>query len=79
MKRLTVTIDGALIARIVRDAFDPMGAAARTAADAFVALALEMRAFRRDETRRRRRARYEIREAILARRLGINPEPWRGR
>jgi len=29
--------------------------------------------------RERRRARYEIREAILARRLGIAPEPWRGR
>jgi hypothetical protein len=27
--------------------------------------------------RERRRARYEIREAILARRLGIAPAPWR--
>ena len=79
MKPIRITLDGAAIARAVIDALDPMGAAARSAADAFVGLAREISAFRRAETRRRRRARYEIREAILARRLGIAPEPWRGR
>jgi hypothetical protein len=73
-----VTLDGAAIARAVVDAFDPMGAAARAATAALVGLARELRAFRGSEARRRRRARYEIREAILARRLGIAPEPWRG-
>lgn len=67
----------AAIARAMADAIDPMGAGARAAADALVGLARELRAFRRLEARRRRRARYEIREAILARRLGIKPEPWR--
>lgn len=79
LKTIAIRIDGAAIARAIADAFDPMGAAARAGAAACVALAHELKVFRRLEARRRRRARYEIREAILARRLGIAPEPWRGR
>jgi hypothetical protein len=83
LKPIRITLDGRAIARAIVDALDPMGAAARRAADAFLSMreVLDgMRdAVRRGEARRRRRARYEIREAILARRLGIAPEPWRGR
>jgi len=77
--RIPIVLDGRLIARAVIDALDPMGAAARAAVDAVVGLARELEAIRRDERRRRRRAKYEIREAITARRLGVPPEPWRGK
>ncbi len=77
--RIPIVLDGRQIARVMIDALDPMCAAARAAADAIVGLARELEGLRRDECRRRRRARYEIREAILARRLGIAPEPWRDR
>jgi len=81
MKPLDVRIvlDGRAIARAMIKAIDPMAAAALAAADAIGDLNLSLGALRRIETRRRRRARYEIREAILARRLGIAPEPWRGK
>jgi len=79
MKReIRIVIDGPQIARHMIAAFQPRAAAFLAAADAIGDLNLSLRALRRAETRRRRRARYEIREAILARRLGITPEPWRG-
>lgn len=82
-----IELDGGAIARaMLRHLATPLErlgavaaeARARTinADQAFRAIALILR---HDEANRRRRAKYEIREAIAARRIGVAPQPWRGR
>ena len=83
---IRIVLDGRAVARAVLAAINPLEAFAQITAAAAASMINAEQGFRlagqvlkRTEARRRRRARYEIREAILARRLGINPEPWRGR
>lgn len=63
-----------------RERFDVLGILRMEGAKALDEVSRELRAWHRQErVRSRRRAKYLIRETVLARRLGVEPRPWRGK